>query len=309
MKKIIIILILILLSFSTCSFESRVGYDRFFLPGGDIQLSFSVTADMMNYTGCAGYYFDGICITLASKEPGDFMVSPGDVNPPEGVLAAIRAHIGDDYPWYPAVGNHDKADRGTRVWFNEYNRNGTSLPNIVKSGPPGCEETTYSFDYGNAHFVILNEYYDGSRDHGTEGDIVDALYSWLVADLSSNSKSAVFVFGHEPAFPQPDQENGRIRHRYDSLNANIFNRDRFWNTLADYGVTAYFCGHSHNYSAVNINGVWQIESGHARGIESNGAKSTFIMVYVMDNESVFYNTYRLNIDTTKYVLFDSGQLL
>jgi hypothetical protein len=105
-------------------------------------------------------------------------------------------------------------------------------------------------------------------------------------DLSSNSKPVVFVFRHEPAFPQPDQESGRIRHKYDSLNENIFNRDRFWSTLVDYGVTAYICNQSHNYSAVNINGVWQIEAGHARGIKSNGAKSTFVIIYVMDSGSV-----------------------
>jgi hypothetical protein len=85
-------------------------------------------------------------------------------------------------------------------------------------------------------------YYDGKRDRGVNGDVVVELHSWLVADLTSNSKPVVFVFGHEPAFPQPDQDSGRIRHQYDSLNANQFNRDRFWSTLVDHGVTAdSFC--------------------------------------------------------------------
>jgi hypothetical protein len=172
----------------------------------------------------------------------DFMVSPGDVHPPQAVLATLRAHLGNDYLWYPAVGNHDNADEDTRSWFRVFNRNGNSLPNIVNTGPPGCEETTYSFDYGDAHFVILNVYYDGKRDRGVNGDVVVELHSWLVADLTSNSKPVVFVFGHEPAFPQPDQDSGRIRHQYDSLNANQFNRDRFWSTLVDHGVTAdSFC--------------------------------------------------------------------
>ena len=50
---------------------------------------------------------------------------------------------------------------------------GVSLPNIVSAGPPGCEETTYSFDYGDAHFVVLNEYYNGISDRGTDGEVAD----------------------------------------------------------------------------------------------------------------------------------------
>jgi hypothetical protein len=50
---------------------------------------------------------------------------------------------------------------------------GVSLPSIVNAGPPGCEETTYSFDYGDAHFVVLNEYYNGTSDRGTDGDAAD----------------------------------------------------------------------------------------------------------------------------------------
>ena len=56
-------------------------------------------------------------------------------------------------------------------WLRIFNRDGNTLPNIVNVGPAGCAETTYSFDYGNAHFVVLNEYFDGSSDVGADGEV------------------------------------------------------------------------------------------------------------------------------------------
>ncbi|MCJ7735749.1 MAG: hypothetical protein MUQ10_00345, partial [Anaerolineae bacterium] len=71
--------------------------------------------------------------------------------------------------------------------------------------------------------------------------------------------------------------------------------------------TAYICGHTHNYSAANIGGVWQIDSGHARGIADTGARSTFVLVNV-GSFAVTYDTYRLDRDTDAYVWVESGVL-
>jgi len=171
------------------------------------------------------------------------------------------------------------------LWLRSFNANGAALPNVVRAGPPGCEETTYNFDYGNAHFVVLNEYYDGGSDRVTDGDITDALHGWLIQDLVASAKPVVLVFGHEPAFPQPDDDTGRLRQQNDSLNAHPQNRDRFWQTLKTHDVTAYICGHTHNYSAVRLRsdgsidpsgtgGVWQIDSGHARGTGDTSSPRT-----------------------------------
>lgn len=308
MKKILLLLTLLLLCFSTCDIGGFGRNIQFIIPEGEIQVVFSVTSDMREYTGCSANYFRGVCETIASGGAGEFMISPGDIDPPWKVYDAIQLYIGKNYVWYPVVGNHDKASWSYMSWLRTNNAGGVSLPNIVNAGPPDCEETTYSFDYGDAHFVVLNEYYNGISDRGTDGDVVDALYSWLIDDLSTNTKPVIFVFGHEPAFPRPDEENGRMRHAGDSLNAYLSNRDRFWNALVNYGVTAYFCGHTHNYSAVEIDGVWQIDAGHARGTADTGARSTFIMLYVMGNGNVWFYAYRLDFDTDVYVLTGNGRL-
>jgi hypothetical protein len=139
--------------------------------------------------------------------------------------------------------------------------------------------------------VVLNEYCDLSGDDVRDGDVSDHVYDWLVQDLFHTGKATVFVFGHEPAFPKPDVDNGRLRHVGDSLDAYPVRRDRFWSLLSAKHVVAYFCGHTHNYSTVKIDGVWQVDVGHARGAGDTGAPSTFVMVHV-DGITVTFDTYR-----------------
>ena len=127
--------------------------------------------------------------------------------------------------------------------------------------------------------VYCNE--AGGYPPGTDADINDYLYNWLVADLQANTQPYIFVFGHEPAYVFPDADNGRLRHELTSLNQYPAHRDRFWSLLQAEGVTAYLCGHTHNFSAVNIGGVWQIDAGHARGLGDIGAPSTFVQVQIL----------------------------
>ncbi len=237
-------------------------------------------------------YFKGAVEAIDRLGGGAFMVSPGDIDPPANVLWTITRTLGVTYTWYPVVGNHELPGDGIEDqpgdnmnWLNSYDYG------IVNPGPTGCPTTTYSFDHGNAHFVVLNEYCDSSGDDVTDGDVPDHLYDWLADDLSRTDRMHVFVFGHEPAYPQPDVENGRARHMDDSLNAYSIHRDRFWTLLKEEGVVAYFCGHTHNYSAVNVDGVWQVDAGHARGAGDIEAPSTFVIVHV-DGPTVTFDTYR-----------------
>jgi 3',5'-cyclic AMP phosphodiesterase CpdA len=194
------------------------------------------------------------------------MISPGDldVRPPSAVRDMINQTIGEDYPWYPVLGNHDPESPSSMHYLREYS---TTLPNVVNRGPQGCEETTFSFDYGDAHFVVLNQYFDGEKDWGLEGEVVPELLEWLEADLEATAKSRIFVFGHEPLIAIPDMDNGRLRHQGDSLDEDPENAFAFHQLMLKYGVDAYVCGHTHNTSYAKINGLWQLDPGHARGLE------------------------------------------
>jgi len=285
----------------------------FFLAGGCSlpfygPVDFIVTADMREYTLDYGeQYFRGAVRAAADLGGGEFMVSPGDIDPPDKVYAVIREYLGPDYLWYPVVGNHEAETDSDMAWLREFNAGGTLLPNIVNTGPSGSEETTFSFDAGSCHFAVVNQYFDGSSDIGTDGDVPDALYTWLKRDLETTDKPIIFVFGHEPAFPKADAESGRERHMDDSLNQHPENRDRFWALLKQYSAV-YFCGHTHNYSAVQIDGVWQIDAGHARGIQDPGAKSTFLRVTVSRKGEAVLNTYRLNDAFDGYELYEQVTL-
>jgi len=281
--------------------------------GNHNQFTFAVTADMREYSGPGQYdtqqYFRGACETIAALGGGAFLVSPGDVDPPADVKWTIEQYISQNYLWYPVVGNHDAETPADMEWLRayDYDANGSNPPNIVNTGPPRCQETTYSFDYGNAHFVVLNEYCDDVSDTHMDGDVVDVLYNWLVADLSATDKPHIFVFGHEPAYPQPDADNGRLRHLGDSLDGHPANRDRFWDLLEYKGVVAYICGHTHNYSIVEIDGVWQLDAGHARGKGDIGARSTFILIHV-NGDIVTFETYRDDAKDGSYTLAHRGTL-
>jgi len=257
--------------------------------------TFTVTVDQRQYAGPGLYdtqdYYRGACEAIAALGEGAFMVSPGDIDPPDHVKWTLEQYIGTEYPWYPVVGNHEAETPSDMDWLRNYNLNGDTLPYNVNVGPSGTEETTYSFDYGDAHFVNINEYFNGITDTGATGNVVNALFDWLRDDLSSTDKRYVFVMGHEPAYPQPDEDNGRARHVGDSLDQHQANRDRFWNLLREERVTAYLCGHTHGYSAVKIDGVWQVDAGHARGAGDTGAPSTFMLIDV-DGDGVSFETYR-----------------
>jgi hypothetical protein len=214
-------------------------------------------------------------IMARPEGPGRFMVICGDLDDFDTVRAAVADMIagplrrrGAEYPWYPVVGNHDVINTGnvtidTNGWrlraLRAYATN--ALPGIVSWGPdvasrlPGYEQggprdTTYSFDYGNCHFIVLDEYckndWPGPASNypgrGTAW-IFKPTQAWLSNDLSRTTREHIFVFGHEPA---PREAAGS---------------NTFWNLLADRKVTAYIHGHDHVQAVTNVAGVWRVSLG------------------------------------------------
>jgi hypothetical protein len=281
-------------------------------PTAELPFDFVLTGDVSNHTGPGAFdteqFFRGVCENIKRVNPGAFMVTVGDVGPVQGTRWTIDQVLGTDTIWFPVVGNHELLLPDEMAWLRAYqpDTNGDLPPNLVNRGPAGCPETTYSFDQGNAHFVILNVYCRADGDTITDGAMVDDLYYWLEADLAATQKELLFVFGHEPAFPQPDAENGIIRHLGDSLDKYPVTRDRFWALLKNHGRAVYINGHTHSYSVVKIDEVWQVDVGHSQGAWVQATPSTFIVVHVIGGE-VLYETYRTEMDGS-YTLHDAGQL-
>lgn len=253
------------------------------IPSGNVSepdLEFIVAADW-RYKATEAYrtpeHFLGALQAIKRVGQGDFMISPGDLEPVSASHELIVRELGEDYPWYPVIGNHELEDSGSVPYLRELNRGGNSLPNIVRKGPVGSEETTYSFDWGNCHFVVLNVYFDGQSDVGghDDGSIVPELLAWLEEDLAANRRKFTFVFAHVPLMAMPDMDNGRIRHQGEVLDRNTDQMFDLYSTLVKYGVDAYFCGDTHNCSLTKMNDLWQVDVGHARGLEELFPKNIY----------------------------------
>jgi predicted phosphodiesterase len=117
------------------------------------------------------------------------------------------------------------------------------------NGPENEKNLTYTIEYDNLLFIILDEYTESHRVN----------QAWLDETLSVADKEFIFAAGHEPAFMlnMPD------------LSTCPEERNLFWESLIKAGVKAYFCGHDHFYdhSIINdgdsnpINDVHQVIAG------------------------------------------------
>jgi HEAT repeat protein len=142
--------------------------------------------------------------------------------------------------FFPVVGNHDvTTELHERLW-REY------------AGP-----TWYSFDYGGCHFIALD-----SEQVGFRGEISDAQFEWLRADLAKTKARHIFVFLHEPLFDA-------------SAYPGIW--DRVHDLLRRHPGTAVFSGHWHLYRKLpEKEGVrYYIVGGGGGGIMDNPRAGDF----------------------------------
>ncbi len=278
------------------------------LPASPDTFSFVATADMRNYVGPAPAgkrYFDGACAAMEAVGPGAFMVSPGDCDPPGPVRAAIDRYLGTNYLWYPVMGNHELGNKTNPAWLRDWARAG--IPHLTRRGPPGAEDTMYSFEYGNSHFIALNEYYDGRSDTVRRDNLPNAAFNWLEQDLAATRKPLIWVMGHIPIQSLPDMDTGRDRHTGESLSKDPALLEQFLQLLKQYRVRAYSCGHTHGCSVARVKGVWQADAGHARGAGDKGAPSTFLKFRV-SGERAWVDIYRGDTNGVNYQLRKTVEL-
>jgi hypothetical protein len=128
---------------------------------------------------------------------------------------------------YPVRGNHDASSK--TVWDAVFS-GAYAMPG---NGPSGERNVTYSFTYGDILVIGLDEYINGGRVN----------QAWLNAQLATNTRSHVFVFGHLPAFS--------VYHP-DTLASHAAERNTFWSSLAAASVRIYFAGHDHLFNHARL---------------------------------------------------------
>ena len=133
-----------------------------------------------------------------------------------------EAGVFDRIPFMPAIGNHENED--TSIYLKSF-----ALP---RNGPEGLKEHDYSFDYGNAHFVVLD-----SNLMGSEGELSEVGMNWLESDLQNSDKTWKFVMFHHPPYGVDSR---------DVTQGNMIKAS--WAPIMESnGVDMVFVGHQHMY--------------------------------------------------------------
>jgi len=175
-------------------------------------------------------------------------------------------------PIYTGMGNHESLlnDYGDSAGYDKSGRDSAESifaeeflhpqngPDPEREGLPPYRGAVYSFQYGGCHFVQLNsDYWYSSNPQELGGNYFGRLLpgqlDWFEKDLAAarqNGAKHIFVFVHEPAFP-----NGG--HVSDALwgggvPEGVAARDRFWSAVSANQAVAVFSGHEHNYSRIKI---------------------------------------------------------
>ena len=161
---------------------------------------------------------------------GDYCANPSYASWKSEFFRTNELNLISQVPFYPAVGNHENWETNSQA----FTRNPDS--------PSGTQDY-YSFDYGDVHFLCLNNmisYAVGSPQ-----------YNFAQSDLSSTSKHWKIVFYHMPAYcsgGHGENEGMKI------MSQNIF---------APNNVDMIFSGDSHMYQHNYVDGVHHMILGSA----------------------------------------------
>ena len=147
-----------------------------------------------------------------------------------------------------AVGNHDV--RGESVKFYNYHFNNPQNAKGLANGYTPSEtasktlaacirnidNTVYSFDYGNAHFAVVNT----GSDSGDATELLNLQKEWLRDDLKNSDKKWKVLVTHRGVYVE------KIRKNADNANR------AFLDIIDECGVDLVIEGHDHTYMRTHV---------------------------------------------------------
>ena len=225
------------------------------VPEGDHSFTFVVLGDTQGDQGAHRY----IVRRVIAEKP-DLVFNTGDLTSDGRDLwrwATFFRVSGDlmrSVPYYPAYGNHE----GDTPYFLDF------------LSPPGVGRY-YSFNRGGVHFVVLDTpglYMPDDNQAVTQAEqqrfverreqYWQRQMQWLKDDLAGHRDAKyVFVFFHYPLYTVNAMPGYVIGARQ--------MREAFGTVFHDYGVTAVFNGHDHQYHHALAGGVHFVVAGPAGG--------------------------------------------
>ena len=152
---------------------------------------------------------------------------------------------------------------------------------------PGNEQW-YSFDYANAHFVILS-------DTQAKADDLEIQADWLAEDLAASDQDWKIVMHHRPAWSSSDV------HGSDAVLQDL------WSPIEEFGdVRLDLAGHDHAYERfVPLKGGMPFPGGTTYVVTGGAGAPLYSNVGALSNSSVVYVGYHyvvVAIDGTRMVL-------
>lgn len=216
-KKIVLVsllLVLLLALLAACNEESKSS-----------SFSFIYMGDSQANPETGDYSEWGNLLRMAAEDKSkpEFVMIAGDLvndgnDPAEwDLFFEAGEDVFKQLPLYPAMGNHDNSEL-----FKE-------LFDLPENGPLGKEKAFYSFDYGDAHFLVL--------DSNTMGAANLEDIAWVEKDLEKTDKNYIIVMFHHPAYPAIDIPKDQQR-------ANTI-QENFVPIFEEYGVDLVLSGHQH----------------------------------------------------------------
>lgn len=150
-------------------------------------------------------------------------------------------------PFAPVLGNHEAY---SMEWQFAYPYTYKALFAVPYGSPREQSRLTYSFDYGDVHYVSLNTDYE--ELHAQDPDMLTNEVAWLDADLAAAKKAGkrLIVMMHRPPWNSP--YNGKLD----------INGTYFMPIFDKYEVPLVFTAHEHCYErTVPVKADTQAETG------------------------------------------------
>ncbi len=209
-------------------------------PTGDEPFTFLIYGDHRPVNGIDPPAELGQLIDVMITHHPRFVISGGDhifgdnaAAWPKYAAETDRIHCNATY--WVVMGNHDQPETDNMATWFEW--------------PHEERGAYYSFDYGNAHFVIVNPY-EIDLDHV----VSDPQVIWLENDLAATTAKHRFVICHLPFFPTGP-------HIGSCVDYNVTFRDELWQLFEDCNVEAVFVSHEHFYYRLQVGTIPQITTG------------------------------------------------